>query len=176
MELADAQGLMVRLLTDPAELDRFLAVESGTGSHAGFEGLDPSAVSRFAASLLSKRRGEVAKLLPRTAKALGRPRFLDLFREHAAQAPTEGTKRHRDDAIAFAEFLTSAGVSRWISDLARLEAFPLVIHRGESRWNVLSLSFRLRDLLSWESLPNQRPRTRRTWLVAFGGRVFQFPW
>ena len=176
MELADAQGLMVRLLTDPAELDRFLAVDAGTGSHAGFEGLDPSALARFASSLLAKRRGEVAKILPRTVKALGRARFLELFREHAAAAPTEGTKRHRDDAIAFADSLRPAGVSRWISDLARLEAFPLVLHQPGARWNALRLAFRPRDLMAWESLPDQRPRTRPTLLIAFRGRVFQIPW
>jgi len=75
----------------------------------------------FAASLVSKRLGQVRLLLPRTAAALGEE--FDLrFRAYAASRPVAGVKKHQRDAIAFAAELGDADEPAWLADLAAYEA------------------------------------------------------
>jgi hypothetical protein len=136
MGLAEFQRLLGRLYTDPALRARFeadrraVAREFGLDDDdsAGVVGLSVGQIGRFAEALVAKRRNEVEKLLPWTRGALGPARFTALFRRHAAGYVPAGPKKHRHDALEFANLLareTGAGPD-WLTDLVRLEAALLV--------------------------------------------------
>jgi len=97
---------------DDGDIDRLLAIPR-------------SQIEAFAVSLIAKRRGEVAKMLPLTRKALG-GHFADIFRQYAERFTPAGIHRHRDDALAFARSLHSrcghADIPLWVRDIARYEA------------------------------------------------------
>lgn len=96
---------------------RAVGLQSGEQSAAAMP-LDQ--VESFARSLLRKRAGEVRKLLPRTADALG-PEFEDQFARYAWGRPLPGARRYWLDAVGFARSLTK-NASPYVADLALYEA------------------------------------------------------
>jgi hypothetical protein len=140
--LAEQQVLLARLYTDADLRQRFFAEPTQVGARLGLSTpeaqnlarLSVPQVSRFAASLHAKRLKAVRRLLPCTGRALGE-RFAPSFRRHATGYVSQGTKRHRDDAIAFSDFLARMAQTKaeqdqqeqhplepWVADIARYEA------------------------------------------------------
>ena len=130
MSLADDQKFLTRLLTDRNLLNEFDKDPEGTAEKAGFSRESARRLAQIpreqlwgsGRSLIQKRGGAVAKILPQSYKALGRETFQKLFREHAENVWPKGAKRHLADAIAFASFLEAQAMEPWIIDLARLES------------------------------------------------------
>jgi hypothetical protein len=151
MGLAESQRLLAGLSTDATLRARFaedpqsVAAEFGltNAESSSFEALLPNSITRFAGSLIRKRRGEVESLLPLTFRGLGPGRFASLFRLHASRFVPSGIKKHRDDAVAFAGFLArEVAEPPWIGDLARLEA----AHDPTRRWTFVKLRHHPADL------------------------------
>ncbi len=136
MGLAEQQHVLVRLYTDATFRERFLADPHRASAELGLAAEDAQRLIQvsapqvrfFARSLYRKRLGEVRKLLPATAQAIG-PHFEGLFNQFAESAIPGGPKKHRQDALAFARFLGQR-VGRdgdglfpdWLVDVIRYEA------------------------------------------------------
>ena len=150
MGLAQVQAALARLYTDAAWRADFLADPEGAGAGLGLQAaearqlaqLAPGQVQLVAGSLRRKRLNEVAKLLPLSHRVLG-PGFAALFWRHADAYLPRGTKRHRDDALAFAAFVGRTARAEgleppWAADLIRYEAAWLAAstpgRRGLLRW------------------------------------------
>jgi hypothetical protein len=155
MGLAESQRLLAGLSTDATLRARFaedpesVAAEFGltTAESSAFEAILPDSITRFAGSLIRKRRGEVEFLLPLTLRGLGPGRFAGLFHRHASQFVPAGIKKHRDDAVAFANFLAEeVAEPAWIGDLARFEAASMIAHDPGRRWTFLRLQYHPADL------------------------------
>ncbi len=176
MGLAESQRLLARLYTDAALRARFAGDPGSVAAEFGLSLEETQALALlpldqlddFAGSLIRKRRGEVESLLPMTVRALGAPRFAGLFRRHARNHVPSGIKKHRDDAVTFAEFLAREVVDPpWLADLARFEAASLLAHDPSRRWTLLRLRHHPGDLARASIEGNHTPRARRTWIVWF---------
>ncbi|WP_435017727.1 hypothetical protein TA3x_005347 [Tundrisphaera sp. TA3] len=170
MGLAERQRLLARLATDAGLRDRFADDPAAATAELGLSpddagwlaALSSGPLALFAGSLIAKRRGEVAKLLPGTARALGPARFSERFRRHASDRPIPGgPRKHRDDALGFAATIgRDAGDPPWVADLARLEAGALRAHDPARRLAAVGLGHHPADLaLALDSgvLPGRRP-------------------
>lgn len=159
MGLAQVQAALARLYTDPAWRERFQTAPAPTAAALGLDAAEarqlaalPAAqVELVARSLVRKRLGEVAKLLPLSRQAFG-PRFAALFWQHAAAYQPRGLRRHARDAVAFAAFLARAAptellVSPWAADLARYEAGWLTLAAPGPRLHVCWLGHDPRALV-----------------------------
>ena len=112
MGLTEVQTALARLYTDRSLRERFFADPGLIGRELGLSEKEAAQIAQvssaqvgvFARSLVSKRCGEVEKLMPRTRQAMG-PQFTTLFQDYAAAPIPEGIHKHRDDARAFAVFL-----------------------------------------------------------------------
>lgn len=136
MGLAQTQQVLAQLYTNTDFRERFFANPQAVGVE--FELSDDEAqqlaqsaqqINIFANSLKWKRLGELRELLPRTAKVLGKD-FTALFWQYAETYLPQGIKKHREDAIAFANFLekTTDGKER---DLVRYEKTWLLTYEGD---------------------------------------------
>jgi hypothetical protein len=155
MGLAEAQRLLARLWVDAPLRDRFrtdpaaVAAEFGLapGEAATLAALPIGPLDDFAASLVSKRRGEVQSLLPLTCRAIGPERLAALFRRHARGFVPSGIKKHRDDAVAFAGLVAREATDPpWLADLARLEGSSVLAHDPARRWTAARLRHHPLDL------------------------------
>lgn len=196
MGLEAQQRLLSRLYVDAALRARFrddargLAVAEGLAPEEAARLADPALVDQvegFARSLVAKRAGEVADLLPLTRRALG-AKYRSAFAAFAAGFVPRGVKKHRDDALAFAVHLATPpaelGAPPWLPDLARWEAawleaadparwwvvrffrrpmraLALAVEEGEDP-GVLPRGWAI--LLSWRAGPRSRGR-----VVTLGG-------
>jgi len=133
MGLAQTQQLLAQLYTNTELRQRFFANPQTVGAELGLSEaqtqklaqLSAQQVNIFANSLKWKRLGEVRELLPRTARVLGK-NFNDLFWRYAETHLPQGIKKHRQDAIAFASFITKVAPQEgiepiWLGDLVRYE-------------------------------------------------------
>ncbi|MDQ3814114.1 MAG: hypothetical protein M3347_09200 [Armatimonadota bacterium] len=158
MGLAQTQQLLARLYTDTPLRERFFADPRQVGAELGLTSADvqqmlalsEQEVNFFAASLQSKRRNEVGKLLPLTSRALG-DRFAALFRHYADAHVPQGLKKHRDDAVEFAAFLSEVinapHVAPWIRDLASYEASWLRAEEPTRRWMLRRFRYNVGELV-----------------------------
>ena len=176
MGLAETQRLLARLYTDAPLRARFAADPAAVAAEFGLVPEEAASLASmplgplddFAASLVRKRRGEVESLLPLASKVLGPARFAELFRRHALGHVPLGIKKHRDDAIAFAESLTRGGIDPpWLLDLARLEAGSLLAHDPARRRLVLRLGHHPLDLARAATGGGPTPKPRPTLIVWF---------
>ncbi|MBD2493504.1 hypothetical protein [Nostoc sp. FACHB-280] len=133
MGLAQTQQVLAQLYTNTEFRGRFFANPQAVGVEFGLSDdevqqlaeVSSQEVNIFANSLKWKRLGEIRELLPRTAKALGKD-FNTLFWRYAETYLPTGIKKHRDDAIAFANFMIKVAQNEnlepaWIGDLVRYE-------------------------------------------------------
>ncbi|MBV9851453.1 MAG: hypothetical protein JO250_17430 [Armatimonadetes bacterium] len=129
MGLAEVQSALARLYTDVSLRERFLADPGVVGQELGLSDEEIAQITHlsapqlrfFAASLVSKRRQEVEKLLPRTRRALGR-QFGTCFARYAVAPIPDGIHKHWKEALAFAAFLEqSGGQPPWVGDVLRYE-------------------------------------------------------
>ncbi len=134
MSLADTQRLIALLATDASLRTQLLSDPLAVAARYGVDAKTAQTlakeiaeeIERFARSLIGKRRNEVCKLLPRTKRVLGNC-FDDLFRLYAKTTLPNGTKKHLQDAVQFADFLhtklaAEKQIPLWIAELARYEA------------------------------------------------------
>ncbi|BAY97644.1 hypothetical protein NIES37_15880 [Tolypothrix tenuis PCC 7101] len=148
MGLAQTQQILAQLYTNTEFRNSFFANPKVVGAELGLsdaeiENLSQLAtpqVNLFANSLKWKRLNLLSKLLPRTAIALGK-NFKTLFWQYAETYIPQGIKKHRQDAIAFAEFIVKtsqqAGLEPiWISDLVRYEQAWLLAEELNHGWKV----------------------------------------
>ena len=133
MGLAETQRLLARLYTDAGLRERFFADPLRIGEEFGLGRDDARQLARlsarqvnfFADSLHAKRLGEVRDLLPLTVRALGE-RAASLFKDYAETNLPRGIRKHREDAAAFADYLTKIVVfggadAERVAELARYE-------------------------------------------------------
>lgn len=152
MGLIDLQNAMARLFTDElfqqqlVNDPQLIGVESGLTAEEidSLMTLAKEAIPAFSNSLLRKRFGEVRRLLPASSTILGAKNW-PLFRDFAANHPTTGCHRHRQDAIEFADSLLELPNDLLLRDILRFEREDLDV------WNS-GYSFRCRyfrhDLVS----------------------------
>ena len=88
---------------EPAAVASQLAVAES--QREAFCNLDPDNLERQAAGLISKRRYEVAQIIPDTWARLKAARESDLFRDHAIAYWPTGHQRHQQDAFEFCRWL-----------------------------------------------------------------------
>jgi hypothetical protein len=136
MGLAQTQQVLAQLYTNTELRNRFFANPQSVGRDLGLSEADIQQLSQlssqqvnmFANSLKWKRLGEVRELLPRTARVLGK-KFNDLFWQYAETHIPQGIKKHREDAIAFANFIQKQDLEPvWVSDLVRYEKTWLLVY------------------------------------------------
>jgi hypothetical protein len=148
MGLAQTQQVLAQLYTNSEFRERFFANPQVVGTELGLSGdeaetlaqLSAQEVNIFANSLKWKRLGEIRELLPRTAKVLGK-NFTSLFWRYAETHLPTGIKKHREDAIAFANFMTKMAQAEniepaWVADLVRYEKTWLLTSEPGSRFQV----------------------------------------
>jgi hypothetical protein len=150
MGLAETQRALARLYTDADIRERFFTDPRAGAASLGLSEDEAGALASverdrlgsFARSLIGKRLSAVASLVPLTAAALDRD-FGPLFRAHAREYLPRGTKKHREDALAFLRFLENHTElpSRRVLDTAHYEACWLLISEPRSRLLVRLLRF-----------------------------------
>jgi hypothetical protein len=131
MGLAELQEALARLSIDPVFRDRFFTDPTTTGGTLGLSGSESQSlaqiskrqIEQFAESLARKRRDQVRRAIPITARILG-DRFAELFARYVIDSAPRGSAADLDDAVEFV-----AAISRrpdgieppWSVDLARYE-------------------------------------------------------
>jgi hypothetical protein len=174
MGLAEYQAALARAYTDadfrallqthPAEAQRISGLSDD--DIARLLAIAPAQLDFFAASLVSKRRGEVAKLLPLTVRALG-PRFRDVFGEFSSTTLPSGIRKHLLDATAFAEYVVTNVVEPpYAVDIARYEAAWIAIRNRSAGIIVRLLRYSPADLIN-----GKRPAKRRIVAVWLKSRL-----
>ncbi|BAY09312.1 hypothetical protein [Calothrix sp. NIES-2098] len=138
MGLAQTQQVLAQLYTNSELRQRFFANPQIVGAELGLSDEETQQLSQisaqqvniFANSLKWKRLGEVRELLPRTARVLGK-NFNDLFWRYAETHLPQGVKKHREDAIAFANFIQQQEIDpAWVKDLVRYEKMWLLAYES----------------------------------------------
>jgi len=140
MGLAQTQQVLAQLYTNTNFRERFFAnPQVGTEFELSADEAQQLAQSAqqiniFANSLKWKRLGEVRELLPRTAKVLGKD-FTSFFWQYAETYLPQGIKKHREDAIAFANFLEKT-TSDLVADLVRYEKTWLLTYERDRYFQI----------------------------------------
>ncbi|MBL8193723.1 MAG: hypothetical protein JNM06_08055 [Blastocatellia bacterium] len=133
MGLAEVQKTLAQLYTDRDLREKFLASPKAVATDLGLNSKDLEQLTQlstfhlreFSESLHYKRMGEVRDLLPFTSKSL-KAKFAKFFLKFADGYLPSGVKKHRDDAIAFAEFISKKSDSvDWCKEIAIYEATRL---------------------------------------------------
>ncbi|WP_414578898.1 hypothetical protein [Anabaena sp. CCY 9402-a] len=148
MGLETTQQVLAQLYTNTELRERFFANPQAVGLEMGLNcdeaqqlaQLSAQQVNVFANSLKWKRLGEVRELLPRTAKEMGK-NFTTLFWRYAETPIPQGMKKHRQDAIAFANFIiqvtqTEGIEPAYIGDLVRYEKTWLLTYDSAICWRI----------------------------------------
>jgi hypothetical protein len=125
---ADLTSALTRLLSDRALRRRFagdraeVALELGlTGDDAAMLiAIEPAALDSQARTLIGKRRGEVARIAPRTWTRLG-ARRIEIFNDYTSSHWPAGHRRHPEDALAFLRFLADRGLPHDPVEKIRIE-------------------------------------------------------
>jgi hypothetical protein len=131
MALAEVQGALARLYVDPALRERFFADPPAVGAELALgaeevrmlAGISRRQVEQFAEALRRKRRDQVRRVIPITARALGE-RYGRLFERYAGESAPRGSKADLDDAAGFVVALgrwADDGRPPWAVDIARYE-------------------------------------------------------
>ncbi|BAY21867.1 hypothetical protein NIES2100_16250 [Calothrix sp. NIES-2100] len=163
MGLAQTQQVLAQLYTNSELRQRFFANPQTVGAELGFSDeetqqlaqISAQQVNIFANSLKWKRLGEVRELLPRTARVLGK-NFNDLFWRYAQTHLPQGIKKHRSDAIAFANFIQAQEIEpAWLSDLVRYEKIWLLAYDSPRCLRVCWFRYPVDKLGSAEKISRQ---------------------
>lgn len=133
MGLAEVQKTLAQLYTNRDLREKFLASPKTLAEDLGLNPKDLEQLTQlstfhlreFSESLHYKRMGEVRDLLPFTSKSL-KTKFSELFLKFADSYLPSGVKKHRDDAIAFAEFISKKpDCLDWCKEIANYESIRL---------------------------------------------------
>jgi hypothetical protein len=160
MGLEQTQILLAQIYTNTQLRERFFTNSQAVGLEMGLSSdevqqlaqLSPKQVNAFANSLKWKRLGEVRELLPRTAKEMGK-NFTTLFWRYAENPIPPGIKKHRQDAIAFANFIIQVAQQEglepaWIGDLVRYEKTWLLVYTTASCLKICWFGYAVHQNLS----------------------------
>ena len=131
MGLAEVQKVMAQLFIDPAIRRQFFDDPTAIGAKLGLSAAEARSLARvsqgqfeqFGDSLVRKRRDQVRRSLPNTARVLGRE-FTAIFDRYVNQARPRGSRALLDDAALFVAALGRSKESlqpEWIVDLAEYE-------------------------------------------------------
>lgn len=133
MGLAEIQRVVAQLYTNTILRERFFADPQSVGQELGLcaeeieqvAQLSVKQVTLFANSLHSKRFGELRHLLPLATRLLGKQCF-PLFLRYAETYNPTGVKKHREDALHFANFLAQLAQTGqiepdWMSEVIHYE-------------------------------------------------------
>ena len=164
MGLAEVQTALARLYTDAAWRAEFFddplragrAVGLTTDEAAQLAQMPVNDVNFFAHTLYSKRLHEVQKLLPLSRRAFG-PCFDDNFRAYSETYQPDGTKKHCNDAVLFAEYLNKnplAGAPVYAQDVLRYEATRLLAGQPARFFRMCRFRYALKPLLRSLSAPD----------------------
>ncbi|MDZ7958987.1 MAG: hypothetical protein RMY34_14080 [Aulosira sp. DedQUE10] len=167
MGLAQTQQVLAQLYTNTELRKRFFANPQIVGAELGLSEaqtqqlaeISAQEVNIFANSLKWKRLGEVRELLTRTATALGK-NFNDLFWRYADTHLPQGIKKHRQDAIAFANFIIKVAQQEtieptWLSDLVRYEKTWLLAYNSPRCLRLCWFRYPIDTLPSAENIRRQ---------------------
>lgn len=138
MGLEQVQQVLAKLYTNTEFRERFFNQPGVVGAELGLSSIEIEQLSQltakdvtvFANSLKWKRLGELRELLPITAGVLGKE-FNTLFWGYAESYLPTGIKKHRDDAIAFSNFIlqTPEITPVWVKDLVIFEQAWLLTYQ-----------------------------------------------
>ena len=163
MGLVQTQQVLAQLYTNSELRKRFFDNPQTVGAELGLSDektqqlaeISAQQVNIFANSLKWKRLGEVRELLPRTARVLGK-NFNDLFWRYAETHIPQGIKKHREDAIAFANFIQQQEIDPdWLSDLVCYEKTWLLAYDSRRCLRVCWFRYPVDKLGSTENIPRQ---------------------
>ncbi|BAZ52158.1 hypothetical protein NIES4103_48170 [Nostoc sp. NIES-4103] len=174
MGLAQTQQVLAQLYTNTEFRERFFANPQAVGAELGLScdeaqqlaEVSAKEVGIFANSLKWKRLGEVRELLPRTARVLGK-NFTALFWRYAEKHLPKGIKKHREDAIAFANFIIQVAQKEgiepvWLRDLVRYEKTWLLAYEPATYLKVCWFRYPINKLGNSQTI-NPQP-TIAIWL------------
>lgn len=153
MGLQAVQHGLALLLTDDELRERFAVDPQGVAQTLNLDAADAAQLSllasaeveRFARSLRARRWNEIQKLLPVSIQAAQQAEFplRRLFLNFAQTYAPQGGKRHAQDALAFADWMTrqssetfsisNSPNAAWLPDLLRYEAAWLEMQLMPSR-------------------------------------------
>lgn len=175
MGLAEIQRALANLYTDERLREHFVRDSLSVGRELGLSEdeaqqiakIPLSQLSFFSNSLVSKRFGEVVKLMPLTQKVLGKS-FDNAFRKFAQDFNPNDIKKHLNDAVTFAKYLESNYQKHingpdWILDLIRFERARLIFSGSGKRILIKRFRFDIRTLierLDKGEIPEQVEKTR----------------
>lgn len=190
MSLQEVQNFLARIYTDENLRQYFLREPEKCGAENNLSDAEivqirqilPEQVNFFAESLVHKRLHEVGKLLPLTYKALGAKKIEISFREFIATGfLPQSIKKHLEDAIEFANYLTSKNPEPvWIKDAVKFEAARLSFNNDSSRFLVKKLDHDIRKIsqaiLHGKDVSQENIGKRLTFVVflKIGGRTRQY--
>jgi hypothetical protein len=184
MGLAEVQKTLAQLYTDRDLREKFLANPKTFATNLGLTSKDLEQLTQlsafhlreFSESLHYKRMGEVKDILPFTSKSL-KTKFAELFLKFADSYLPSGVKKHREDAIAFAEFIGKKSDSLdWCKEIAIYEATRLKI--SESSKIIIFRLFRFplktifSQLLQSQELSLEKKLTLAIWLRLPGKKTW----
>lgn len=167
MSLLEQQNFMARLFTDESLRHKFWENPEKTAQEFSLNSNDikqiknllSSEINFFADSLFYKRLHEVEKLLPLTKKSLQKE-FQNYFREFAGKFQPKTVKKHLEDAVEFAEFLSGKSFDKnWIKDLAIYEQARLNFNAYQKPFILRAFDYDAREFGS------ENPRKRKTFAV-----------
>lgn len=163
MGLAQTQQVLAQLYTNTELRNRFFANPQTVGAELGLSEAETQQLAQisaqqvniFANSLKWKRLGEVRELLPRTARVLGK-NFTTLFWRYAETHIPQGIKKHRQDAIAFSNFIQQQKIEpAWVSDLVRYEKTWLLAYESHRSLQVCWFRYPIDKLGSTQEIHRQ---------------------
>jgi len=189
MGLGEVQAALARLYTEPAIREMLEHDPQALKHECGLSdedldhltNLSASELEFFATSLRSKRRGEVAKLLPGTVAALG-GQFKILFNRYSGRYLPSGPDKHLEDALHFAEYLLDVDVpgKPWVESIVSYESSWLEIINHRRRFIVRRLHYNVDINVEDAAHPDQANLMaiwtdhwllgRHHWLVKLPGR------
>ena len=176
------QDLLAMMYTDASLRERFrerpeeVAKDFGLSPEeaADLRSVAVEEVDRFADSLHRKRLREVEKLIPTAASMLGDD-LSRLFREFAAGFSPVSTKKHLEDALAFARWLLRGNrLQQPTADVVKFDAARLRHGSGDRRITFCTLGHDVRPVFDrggHASEADIRPRRSLAVWVTIGPRT-----
>ena len=184
MGLGEVQAALARLYTEPAIRDMLENDPEALQRECGLTDedlehlthLSASELEFFATSLRSKRRGEVAKLLPGTAAALG-GQYRLMFNRYSDRFLPSGEQKHLEDALHFAEYLGLVDVpgKPWVASIVAYECAWLEIVNQRRRFIVRHLQHNVRTESAHPEPANNVAIWTNHWLLGRHHWMFRLP-
>lgn len=178
MGLVEVQKTLAQLYTSRELREKFLASPKTVAKDLGLNPKDLEQLTQlstfhlreFSESLHYKRMGEVRDLLPFTSKSL-KTKFSELFLKFADGYLPSGVKKHRDDAIAFAEFIIkNSDCLDWCKEIANYESTRLKLAESSKVLIFRLFHFPLKKIF-FQLLQAQEPIVEKQFTLAIWVRL-----